>query len=328
MKVEINEIRETLEGIIRKYGAPKVDAKILADQYLEGELQGKRSHGLAAFLSFPEKKDIVKKKFKIVKESESFIFIDANGAFGALVGMQVLDSLIARAGKQGVAVASIQNMSTWLRPGTLAEAIAKQGMVGFVINTGGTPMVAPPGGFEPVVGTNPIGIGIPTKNGPMVTDMATSNHAWGEVREAARIKKDLPPESYFDKTGNVTTDPAKAHSARATGDYKGFSLSLFIEIMAGSFNNMPVGPNNKGDYGTSALRGGLIVIFDPAFTVGQSAFLSSVQDLVDKIKDTKPRAGEQVTLPGDRAQAIRKQNTQNGYLEIEDSLWEQIKNLC
>ena len=69
MKVKIVEIRKTLEGILKDKGISPKDATILADEYLEGELRGKHSHGLAAFPSIIEKLSKTRRKPEIIKET-------------------------------------------------------------------------------------------------------------------------------------------------------------------------------------------------------------------------------------------------------------------
>ncbi len=55
MTLGINIVRQTLEKILTKRGLSSEEAKILAAEYLEGELQEKYSHGLAAFPSIVKK---------------------------------------------------------------------------------------------------------------------------------------------------------------------------------------------------------------------------------------------------------------------------------
>lgn len=327
MKVRIKEVEKTLLAIVKIHGIPTKEANILIAQYLEGELMGKKSHGLAAFPALATKLNIKRKSPVTLKETSTSIYIDAKLNFGLVVGINAAEKLFKKARKNGMASAFIKNMSTWLRPGTIAKFIAEKDMIGIVINTGGVPMVAPPGGFEPVIGTNPIAFGIPTNSEPLVSDMATSIRAWGEVREAARLKQYIPDESYFDNQGNFTTHPEKAYSARAMGDYKGFAIGLFIEIMAGAFTGMAIGQQNAtGDYRTLP-RGGIIIVFDPEFTVGKEVFLNSVKKLMTDIKKSKPRSGNSISLPGEKSSSVMKQNIKKGYLEVDDTLWNEIKNL-
>ena len=146
MKVEIDTIRKTLEKIIVSQGVfNENDAEVLASDYVDGELNGKKSHGLVAFLSVFPKLSQKYPEMEIIKESDAAIYVEANNNFGAIVGRKVADILVKKAKKQGVAVAYVRNMKTWLGPGVIARYLAKYDMVGIVTNNG-NPRVAVPGG--------------------------------------------------------------------------------------------------------------------------------------------------------------------------------------
>jgi len=329
MKVKIDKLRDLLISILVHYKISKSEAEIIADEHLEGELQGKRSHGLMAFPSLIKKLPFKSGKVVIKKKTSSFIFVDANKNFGAVVGKQFADQAISMAKKQGVAMVSIRNMITWLRPATIAQQIAKQKMIGLVVNSGGNSMIAPPGGFTPVIGTNPIGIGIPSDGNDIVIDMATSKRAWGEVRKAISDKTNLPADTYFDSKGNFTLDPLKAISVIASGDYKGFSLALLIEILTGSFIDMPMSQDKvkKMDYRTLP-RGGVILVFNPRFSTSLNKFKKENKKLAEKIRHSKKRKGSRVILvPGDRAMSKKNSYIRSGNIDVQENLWNVLISL-
>lgn len=328
MKVKILEIRKLLIKVLVARKVSGNEAEILADEHLEGELQGKRSHGLMAFPGLVEKISS-KPKSIIKKKTGSYIFADANKNFGLVVGHNLAKQAVMLAKKQGVAIVLIKNMMSWLRPSTIAQYIAEQNMIGFVVNSGGNAMIAPPGGFSPLLGTNPIGIGIPTEKNNIIVDMATSKRAWGEVRKALAENTDLPFETYLDNKGNFAKDPREAYSVLAAGDYKGFALALFIEILTGSLIGMPMSQDktDKADYKNLA-RGAVILVLNPAFSTNLNSFKKANKKLADKIRKSKKRKGTKVILvPGDRAMIARNKNLKSGTVDLPNALWEKLKNL-
>ena len=331
IKVKISQIRSTLEKILLKHGLIEKDAKIVADEYLEGELEGKFSHGLLAFLALLERLSVTKfSQPKILQKTLSFIYVDAQKNLGGIVGRQVVDAAIKMAEKQGVALILIRDMLTWLRPGNIAKYIADKNMVGVVFNNGGVPMVAPPGGYDPIIGTNPIGIGIPTSKESILVDMATSKRAWGIVREAKTQSKNLPSESFYNSKGEFTVKPEEAHAVVAAGDYKGFALGLMIEILTGSLVDMPMGLHklDKGDYRTLP-RGAMILIIDPQKTTSLADFKLSNSSLIKQIKASRKLKGvKEILVPGERSAKNKQTNLKQGYLEINDHLWQQITSLA
>ena len=326
MRVKIAEIRKTLETALIKHGVPKEEAKVVADEYLESELQGKLSHGLMAFPSAVKKISRKTGKIKILKKTNAFIFMDANANFGAAVGKKAVNLAVKMAKKEGVGVVVIKNLTTWLRPGTIARWIAEKGFLGFVVNSGGWPMVAPPGGYKPVIGTNPIGIGLPTAKEPLVADMATSKKAWGEVRLSKKFGHDLPGETFFDKKGGFAQKSEDAYSALPAGDYKGFALGLFVEILTGSLIDKPMGPQQmKGDYRTFT-RGGFILVINPQKTTNLKKFKKANTKLFREIKRSpKLKGTKEILMPEERAMRTRKKHLEKGSLEVDEKLWEEIR---
>ncbi len=332
MKLSIKEIKANLQRALIKRKLPKEMADTIAEDYLAGELDGKQSHGLMAFPSLLKSLEGYRvKEYKILEKKHALVVMDANELPGSYVGRRLADDLIEMAKTEGAALGFIKNMRTWLRPGAIAQYVADHGMVAFVINNGGKPMVAPPGGYDPATGTNPIGIGVPTNEQPIVVDMATSKRAWGEVRKAKKNNSDLPKDSYYTNTGDFATKPDDAYSAVPMGEYKGFALSLFIEIMTGSFlgRDMSVGleSNQSVEYSDAqaAMRGGMILVMNPAITVGLDQFKKSNAEFIKNIKRGHKLPGvDEIYMPGDRAGQERTKNIKNDFLEVDENLWKQI----
>ncbi len=329
MRVKISDVQAALLKIILdRSELSKADAELLAADYLEGELQGKQSHGIAAFPGMVSALPSVKASFKVIKQTAALLYVDAEGSLGAIVGRKLADLAIKQAETQGIAIVLIREMKTWLRPASIARYIADQGMVGWVANSGRTALVAPPGGREPVISTNPVGIGIPAGDAPVVVDMATSTRAWGEVRQAKSFGHALPADSFLDSEGQPTLDADEVHSAMPMGGYKGFGLGLLIEILGGSLVGMPMGEGlGNTDY-RRLNRGATILVINPDITVGQTAFQKTNGEFIDWIRQTAPAVGsDQVTIPGDRATIHKRQNLKNNYLELDTKLWQEITAL-
>lgn len=329
MNIKIKDIKKLLVDTLLRYNVSNEDAEIIADECLEGEIQGKPSHGLMAFPALVEKLPFEYHEPIVRRKTKSYIFVDAQKNFGAVVGRKYAYEAIKMAEKQGVAVVLIRNMLSWLRPASIAQYVAEHNMIGFVVNGGGNPMIAPPGGYEPRTGTNPIGIGIPTDGHDILVDMATSKRAWGEVRKAKFNKTDLPADTYLNNQGEFTLDPDAAISVVAAGDYKGFALSLFIEILTGSLIEMPMnqqGTKNE-DYRTLS-RGAMIFIINPNFSTSVEKFRKANAVLADQIRNSKTRKGcDEIFLPGDRAAAKKKQAEKNASIEISEQLWKTLSGL-
>jgi len=326
MKRSISEIKQRLLAALAKRGVSHEDSEMIADEYLTGEMMGRKTHGLNSFPSLLNVINGPLKSPEITRETHSLIVVEANGIPGAVVGKWAVEKLVKKAETEGVAVGLIKNMITWLRPGTIAKYVSSFDMIGMVMNNGGSPMTAPPGGFDPVIGTNPIAIGIPTSADPIIADMATAKKAWGEVRIAKKEGAALPEETFFDASGNFATNPDDAYSVAAMGDYKGFALGLLIEILTSSFMDRPFGLASVKKDERTMTRGGVIIILNPALTSKIANFKQENSDLVSKIKQSKKLAGvDEIFLPGEKSTGLYNENLKLGELEVSDDLWEQIQ---
>lgn len=98
--------------------------------------------------------------------------------------------------------------------GYYAEQVAKQGLIGIVLAQS-PEFVAPHGSKQAVFGTNPIAIGIPAEQGPVVMDMATAAYAWFGLLEAKTAGRPIPGDVALNAQGLPTTDPTEVLSGGA-----------------------------------------------------------------------------------------------------------------
>ncbi len=324
MRIHIDEIKQLCTDILLKSGLNQEDSKIVVDEYLYGELTGKKSHGFVSFPKFAvEKIKNRKGDWKVEKEDDSYALINANGNFGQLVGKFSMNLAIKKAREKGIALVGMNNMQSYLMPGYYAKMASDKNMIGIVIDNSKS-RVAPFGGIEPKLGANPIGLAIPTNNTAFVLDMATSTRAMGEVRLAKRLGKLLPDNMALDKEGNLTEDPNKVNALTPFGGYKGYGLCLAIEIIAGSFVRAKMGSKLKG----SLDRGFLFLVINPEIFVDIKTFKDEVSELIKEIKSSKKASDfDEILIPGERALNLMKENLMKGYLEIDDKIVEDIKNL-
>ena len=117
MRISINEIKSLAEGILKKHGATNKEAELIAEEFLDGELRGKKHHGFALFKGFAVKLLKRKKGAPIIKKDEDcFMLIDGNGCLGQIVCKDILNKTIRKAKKKGIAITGIYNMSSYLMP--------------------------------------------------------------------------------------------------------------------------------------------------------------------------------------------------------------------
>lgn len=323
MKIKIKQITKLCIDKLVELGLSQEDADIIVREFLYGELSGKKSHGFATFPSIKSKINPKSKKWIIVKEDDSHALIDAKENLGQLVGNYAVQLAIDKAKTTGISMVGMYNMHSYLMPGYYAKKAAESNMIGIVVDNAPS-KVAPFGGIDPKIGTNPIAIAIPTNNYPIVLDMATATRAAGEVRLAEKLNQQLPPNMAIDKQGNQTTNPNKVHALTPLGGYKGFGLGLAIEILAGSMVHAKMGSQIKSGLD----RGFLFIVINPGVFQDESTLKTDIGKLVKEIKSCKPVDSEtEVRIPGEHAYNNYQNAMNASELEIDDSIIQAIKSM-
>jgi delta1-piperideine-2-carboxylate reductase len=233
--------------------------------------------------------------------------------------------LIEAARKNGIAAMAYVDMYHIAALWPETEALAETGLVAFAF-TASLPYVAPLGGRKPLFGTNPMAFAWPRRGRPpLVFDQASAAMARGEIMIAARDKRQLPEGAGIDSAGRQTRDPdAVLKGAQLPfGGYKGASLALMIELLAGpligDFLSIEAEEDDAGA-GAGPHGGELILALDPARFRPDGGHLDHAEKLFAALAD------EQVRLPGDRRARNRILTQQNG-ITIPKSLHESILGL-
>jgi L-2-hydroxycarboxylate dehydrogenase (NAD+) len=325
MRIKIEEIKKLCTDVCLKLGLNREDSEIVVKEYTYGELIGRKSHGFSSFINFAVKKIKSRKgDWKIVKEDDTYALIDAKGNLGQLVGKFAMDLAIKKAKEKGIALVGMNNMESYLMPGYYAKIASDKDMIGIVINNAKS-RVVPFEGIESKLGTNPIGLALPTKDIPFVLDMATATRAMGEVRLAKKLGELLPKGMLaLDEEGNLTRDPDKVNALKTFGGYKAYGLCLAIEILAGSFIRAKMGSKIQ----SGLERGYLFLIINPEIFVDIETFKEEISELIKEIKSCKRAEGaDEILIPGERAARNMEETLKKGYLDIDDKIVEEIKGL-
>jgi L-2-hydroxycarboxylate dehydrogenase (NAD+) len=324
MKLTIQELKELCLPILTKQGLSQEDAEIIFAEYLDGELRGRECHGFAFFKKFGAKLVDSSAKEEVLKDEDNLIFIDGGGKLGQLVCNKYVPRLIEKAKSKSIAMMGIKNMHSYLMPGTYARMIAENDLVGFIFNYGGKARIAPTGSIDPMLATNPIAVGIPSNNLPIVIDLATSKTAMGKVRLAEKLGLELEPDCCIDKDGKPTINPEKAMEGAIFpfGGYKGYSMALMVEVLSKTMFGLGGCKENVGK------RGFFFMAINPAAFQDINEFKENVSKLISEIKSARKAEGiKEIFVPGERSERLKQENLKKGYLEIDDQIINEIKEM-
>jgi LDH2 family malate/lactate/ureidoglycolate dehydrogenase len=168
------------------------------------------------------------------------------------------------------------------------------------------PTMAPWGGVDPYVGTNPYSYGVPAgEHWPIILDMATSIVARGKIILAAERDEPIPEGWAVDKQGNPTTDAREAleGSVLPFGGPKGYAISLMIDIMAGALTGAGFGPRVNSlydDFDEPQNVGAFFQLIDLGHFAEPATFKARVDRMIEEIKSSRKAADtEEIFLPGE-----------------------------
>ena len=258
-------------------------------------------------------------------ESDTIAIVDGNRGFGQVIGEFATRLGIAKAAKSGIAMVGLRNCGHLGRLGDWAEMAAEQGQVSLhFLNTSGAQRVAPFGGSDRRLSTNPLAIGVPCESGPpAILDITTSTVAEGKLMVASNKGEQVPAGWIVDKHGKPTTDPKDFYDGGALltiGEHKGSGLSILTDLLAGAITT-----GRSSDPDDTVLRNNMLSIFiAPAVYDGPGGVLAEAERLLEWVKASPPLvAGRPVLGPGDVERQTRAARLASG-VPLDDTTWNNL----
>jgi len=312
----LEEIEDLAFRALVAAGTSEANARPLAKATAATEADGIASHGLAYIPTYCEHvrcgKVDGKAKPAVSHPAPSVITVDAATGFAHPAIDLGFGALIPTSREQGVAALAIRNSYNCGVLGYHTRRLALKGLlaIGF---TNAPASIAPAGGRQPVVGTNPFSIAAPDGAGgtAVLIDQSASVIAKSEIMKHARESLPIPPEWALDPDGQPTTDPdiALKGSMAPSGGYKGVGIALMVEIMAAAMTGATLGINASpfsGIKGGPPRTGQFFLAIDPT-TTSDDLFAERIASLVEELRDQPG-----VRLPGDGRKAARRRAGRKG----------------
>jgi len=325
MEIAIQEIRELSAKVLRQRGLEPDEIEMVLDHLLDAELSGKPSHGFIRVIRICKIIDADPMgELRIVKETPVSVLLDGGNRPGIVVATRATEIAIEKARAHHVGLAGGYNCDAIYVTGAYARQAALEGLIG-IVTCNSTAAVAPWGSIDPIMGTNPLAIAVPTGDEPIVLDFATSKTTYGDVMVAMKTGLPLPHGILIDKDGQSTTDPNAITEGALLpiAAHKGSGLSMMLEILAGPLVNA------KG--GREAVPGSwgfFVMVFDPEVFGPLDVFQSKLARMVEEIKGARRAPGcSDVLLPGEKGAQARAANAARTTLLIPDPVIAEIQAL-
>ena len=323
--------------ILTAAGVPAHDAGIVAEELAEANLVGHDSHGVMRLVQYVE---MIQAKFvkpgqpiETVREDGSTAVLDAHFNLGQVAARAALDKAIAKATATGTATVMIRNCNHVGRLGAYTEAAAKAGFLAIMaVNAPGPGGVAPFGGIDRKLGTNPICMAAPWGGAAVVLDMTTSATAEGKLRVAHQKGEMVGEGLLIDGHGNPSTNPADYYNKPygailplgGSMGHKGFGLSVMIDIFCGILSGSGIA---RTDLPRGA-NGVWLQLLEIERFLPRAEYDRWMQTYVAYLKDCRLASGcSEILLPGE-IELRRRQQREAGGVLIPDETWRQINEVA
>lgn len=288
-------------------GLDASQAETVADCFATADMYGVTSHGLAILPSHIQRIERggynLHPHIRVMKETAAFAVVDGDNSFGPVSAMYCLDYAMNKCKESGVYTVFSRNNNTFGPAFYYSLKAAERGYIAFICSNSPAQM-APVGGKEKLLGTNPFAMVIPVPNGdPIIVDMATSIVAKSKFKQYKNEGKALPEGWALDENGNPTTDPDVGMRGLVLpmAGFKGYAISMLIDIVSGVLSGSGY-LNGVGRFYSedkSSMNVGFYLhVIDPIAVCGEE-YNREITEFVRIIRESSSAENARVCLPGD-----------------------------
>jgi LDH2 family malate/lactate/ureidoglycolate dehydrogenase len=304
-------------------GLPAADAARVAQLMTEADLTGADAHGIFRLPQYVRRIRAggfnTHPQINVEKTASATALVDGDNGIGHLAVSRAAETAIELARDAGVAWVGVRRSNHAGTAGLYAAMPVEHGMIGLYAAVANANHMAVWGGTEFLLGTNPLGIAVPSGDGPVVLDMATTVVSYGTVKKYALAGREMPEGWLVDtQTGGPLTDPKRSAEGLLLpiGGYKGSGLAIMLGVLAGVLNGAAFGRdvidfnyNQEGATNT----GQFVVAIDVKRFTPLATFTAETDRHLGDLRASKRLPGvEEIRLPGDRRRACRTERLRNG----------------
>ena len=333
-------IERISSGLLRAAGAKDEHAETVARHLADANLAGHDSHG---FIRIPQYVGEIRggqvdpqADPEVVRDNMATAQVNGNRAFGQVVATFATRLATSKAREYGIGLVTMYNVGHTGRIGAYTEMAARKGMAAIMFSGGIARRpggVAPFGGREGRLGTNPISISFPySSDGAILLDFATSMSAQGKLRVYKARGKPLPDDWVLSKDGVPSRDVDDFFDGGAllpmgglSGGHKGYAMSFMVTLFGVLLGSL--GTENDLEDAPPPSGGASITVIDLGSLAPIDDVKSRVDEVVRFVKDTPPMEGSSgVLYPGEVEARSRQERLANG-VQIEQATWDEVAQL-
>lgn len=332
VKISLSDLQKLSTNVLLKNGAEPKEAEEAVRHYLYNEACGKSSHGMVRVAEAARALKKYRSSYaplELEHETDSIMNFNAHGQIGSSAVKHTLDIALNKVKETDIVflgvhnyIASTGSMTYYLR------SIAEQKMIA-IMGCNSIALVSPPNGKERRIGTNPLGICIPSSNDKeLIADLATSAIAYGKIMVAGEKGESLPEGCLIDENGIPTTEAGNAIGGKFSGSiiplagHKGFALGLMIELLSGPLIGAKAVKDKLYDN-----DGFFCILMNPK-KFSNPNVLEHLSEALQDILDTPSQTNaDQIILPGMQSLEKYRHALKSEHIDIADKTYQSLIEL-
>ena len=317
-------LRRFIADAMLAVGLPEDDAVVVARLMVEADLTGADAHGVFRLPQYVRRirggAVNTRPHIEVTRTGPATAIVDGGNGMGHVVMARAAETATALARDAGVAWVAVRRSNHAGPAGIYAEMIAAEGMVGVYSVVASANHMAPWGGSEMLLGTNPLAVAIPCGDEPpFVLDIATTTVSYGTVKNHALQGRAMPEGWMVSRAdGRPLTDSARAGEGMLLpiGGHKGSGLAIVLGLLAGPLSGAVFGRDVvdfNADSSSETNTGHFIIALDIARFTEPQAFHEEVNRHLSDLRGSgRLSETEPIRMPGDQRAARRIERELNG----------------
>jgi L-2-hydroxycarboxylate dehydrogenase (NAD+) len=321
--IPVTRLQAFAADALARAGLPADAAARAAELILRSDLAGADGHGIFRLPQYVRRLRAgginPRPAIRAVSETAAMAVLDGDNGLGHLVMDRATALAVEKARDVGAAWIGVRTSNHAGAASVWAAAMLPHDMIGLYLAVGSANHMAPWGGTDLLLSTNPIAVAVPAgEEAPIVVDMATTVAAYGKVKLAAQRGETMPEGWMIDRQGRPLTDPARSAEGLLVpaGGYKGYALALIFGLLAGTLNDAAFGADvidfNKDDVSVTNTGQAVLALSLSRFG-GVEGFKRRVDLVVRQIRNSARLPGfDQVRVPGENRTALHERRMAEG----------------
>lgn len=321
IRIPVDDVHAFALAGLRRVGVERSVAERTARGLTSTSIRGVDSHGIRLLPHYIEAVETGRINPRPAMRFEATAActgaLDADHTFGHAAGIEAMRHAIDLARTAGMGMVAVRNSSHCGAMAYYALEACREDMIGLAC-THASPKVRTPNANRPFIGTNPLCFTAPMlTEGPFCFDAAPTPLTSHKVKHHRETGEPLPPGCAADGQGVETTDPQRAEQLLPIGDYKGFGLSMMVDVLCGLLTGMPAGKNVSQMYGPDPSERRYLGQCYGAIRIDcfeePARFKQRLQSYADQLRsEPRARADVAVQVPGDPEKAHEADRTKHG----------------